>query len=397
MSLAALLLPLCAAFSAVPDMQPVEAEVLRVAQAPKGSSSAGELSTKGSPGNGYSNQNSNPYARMARVPNMFGDSLSPMGILSFGDNNPNISVGPQTNLADTEIPLGGGGGRYLPIGENNKPIPMDRVFFIFNGFQNAVTTYDPGLNGNVDQDLNRYTFGFEKTFQEGLSSLEIRFPLANSLNSNTPFFTSDTGNVGNLNLVLKHLIYQNEAFAVALGMGIALPTGSDVTGTLGPDPFRVSNDAVYLLPYLGATFSQDNYFVTSFMQIDVAASGDELTVSGIGSAGRLTAPTFARFDIALGYWLLDNMNYQYLDGVALVSELHYVTTLSDGDVLQPYGPGSFNFGYSENRIDYLNFTAGVHCQLTELSNVRISGVFPIKNDPDRQFDSEIQVSFNRNF
>jgi hypothetical protein len=203
--------------------------------------------------------------------------------------------------------------------------------------------------------------------------------------------------VGNLNLVLKHLIYQDEAFAVALGMGLGLPTGSDLTGTFGADSFRLTNDSVYLLPYLGGTYAQDAYFITGYMQLDVAANGDELTISTLGSQGKLNAPTFARFDLSLGYWLIQDAAYRYLDGVALVTEFHYITTLTNADLLQPNTFGPYSLGYDENRVDFLNFTTGLHFQLTELANLRVGAVFPMKTDPDRQFDGEIQVSFNRNF
>jgi hypothetical protein len=332
---------------------------------------------------------------------MFGDSLSPVAKLVFGEkfdpDNPNSPSGPNTNFADTELPLGGAGGRYLPIGENNKPIPTDRIFFLYNGFQNAASTFDPGLQRDVDADLNRYTFGFEKTFQDGLSSLEIRFPLADELTSNTPFFSSATGNVGNLNLLCKHLLYQNEQLALAVGLGLGLPTGSDVTGTLNGTPFRLQNDAVYLLPYVGGTYAEDDWFLTAYLQIDVATHGDEILVDGFGSQGRLNAPTFGRVDLSLGHWLIQDAGFRHLDGIAAVVEAHYVTTLTDADNVVLNIPGDFDLGYSENRVDFLNLTVGLHLQVNDQTNFRVGGVFPLRDDPDRQFDSEIQASFNREF
>jgi hypothetical protein len=100
----------------------------------------------------------------------------------------------------------------------------------------------------------------------------------------------------------------------------------------------------------------------------------------------------------MGRWLMKDLGYQYLDGIAAIGEFHYVTTLRDSDtVIGGDGINSFALTNVDNRIDYLNCTVGMHAQLTQLSNLRVAGVFPMRNDPDRQFDSELQIAFNRNF
>jgi hypothetical protein len=50
-----------------------------------------------------------------------------------------------------------------------------------------------------------------------------------------------------------------------------------------------------------------------------------------------------------------------------------------------------------NRIDLLNLTSGLHFQISDLSNLRVGAVVPLRAQPERVFDSEIQVSFNRMF
>ena len=337
----------------------------------------------------------NPYARLARVPNMFGDSLPPTSnlfILSCDPNRPSSVV--------TEV-LAGGGSRYIPIGENNKPLPMDRVYFLYNNFNNAVTTTNVVSGTAFDSNLQRYTMGYEKTFFDQQASLEIRFPLTSSIDTQFNNFNSSTGTVGNITLVSKWLLSKTESTAVATGLGLGLPTGSSFQGTSGSTNFQLTNQSVYLIPYIGVSHNlNENWFTTAYAQVEIAANGDPFKVEGAGTLGKLNAASFARFDVAMGRWLLRDMHYRYLNGVALVTEFHYITALNNGDVLSSNGMiglCSVSLGATDNRVDYLNNTLGVHFQLTDLANLRVAGIFPMRKDPDRQFDSELQVSFNRMF
>lgn len=338
-------------------------------------------------------RSSGSYARLARVPNMFGDSLPPTvnAFICACDRSPPFQV-------VTEF-LTGGGSRYTPVSENNRPLPTDRVFFVYNGFNNAVTTNILTTGNTFDSDLHRYTMGFEKTFFEGTSSIELRLPLLNSIDIQSPDYVSSSGNVGNLTLIYKHLLAETEDTAVAAGLGLGLPTGDELEGRSGNTEFTLRNQATYLLPYLGLMHTiGENAFVTAFTQIEIAASGDDFDVAGRGTIGRLNAPTFGRFDLGGGYWLIRDPGLKYVSGVALIAEVHYLTTLSDADEIIDNGvTNDFALAGSDNRVDYLNVTTGVHWQITPLSNLRVSGVFPMRRDPDRQFDSELQVSFNRNF
>jgi hypothetical protein len=45
----------------------------------------------------------------------------------------------------------------------------------------------------------------------------------------------------------------------------------------------------------------------------------------------------------------------------------------------------------------LNLTSGLQAQLGPLTALRVGAVVPLRNTPDRVFDSEIQVSLNRKF
>jgi hypothetical protein len=45
----------------------------------------------------------------------------------------------------------------------------------------------------------------------------------------------------------------------------------------------------------------------------------------------------------------------------------------------------------------LNLTSGLQAQLGSASSLRVGAVVPLRDQPDRVFDSEVQVSFNRRF
>lgn len=333
------------------------------------------------------------YARLARVPNMFGDSIPPT--VNF------FVCACETIPRDQVVTefLTGGGSRYSPISENNRPLPTDRVFFNYNGFNNAVTTTFLTTGTVLDSDLNRYTMGFEKTFFNGWSSVELRLPLVSSVDIQSPANVVNNGNVGNLTLIFKQLLLQTDDTAIAAGLGLGLPTGDSLEGRSDVTDFGLENQATYLLPYIGGMRTiGENGFLTAFTQIDIAASGDEFNVAGQGTLGKLNAPTFARFDLGGGFWLIRDADLAYMNGLALVTEFHYLTTLSDADEIISNGAtNDFALAGADNRVDYLNLTTGVHWQITSLTNFRVSGVFPLRADPDRQFDSEVQVSLNRNF
>src|SRR5688572_14345605 len=70
------------------------------------------------------------YVRLARAPNMFGESLGFGGQL--------ITVGETQRPAIVDLPLGT--GRMFRIAENNSPIPTDRFYFDYRSFQNALSS-----------------------------------------------------------------------------------------------------------------------------------------------------------------------------------------------------------------------------------------------------------------
>jgi hypothetical protein len=336
----------------------------------------------------------------------------------FGDVFGSLTVSAMTgaDFVVSDLPLAGG-SRRVKVAEHNRALPTDRVYFLHHHFHNAIRTDRAPAMGlptvvSLGSPVDQYTIGFEKTFDCGNWSVEARMPFVNDfeIRSASPAaplisdFEILGGEIGNLSVIVKRLLYTTCDAALAAGLGINTPTGSDVTGTLPitvPSVmYRVRNDAVHLQPFVALTASpSDEFFYHAFAQIDFATNGNRIdAVDGLGGmdSGVVNDQTLAYLDVGAGYWLYQNPCSDYWTGVAAVAELHYTTTLQDADSVPLFG-GTLDFGNAAGRFSVLNVTAGIHAEVTEQTSLRVGGVFPLDEEDDRFFDSEIQVSLIRRF
>lgn len=328
------------------------------------------------------NRTRNSYVRLARAPNMFGDSL---GI------NPVLSPRDPSGVTSPTIMLLLGGANFN-IAENNKAVPMDRAYLLYNGYYNAVTLPSGGA-----ASLQGYTVGLEKSFFDGLASVDIRMPFSSGSDFTSELLTTDSGQVGNLSTFLKLLFHQQANFAVSAGLGVGLPTGSDVLATTPLTQMRIRNEAVHLMPFAALTATpSDFWFVQSFISMDFAATGNPVTFDQ-QQAGTYTEQSILHIDGAVGRWLTEDLGRRYLRRIAGVMELHYATTVQNTDQVAVNAGIPSIFSVPSNRIDLLNLTSGLQFELTPKSNFRIGAVVPLRSYPDRVFSSELQLSLNRFF
>ena len=325
-----------------------------------------------------------PVGRLAGFPNMFGDSYGNQ--LMVGD------IAGQ-HLVDIPPPAG---ARQLKIAENDKALPMDRVFFMYNHFQNAV---EANLNslGTKSYAIDQYTIGLEKTFREGLWSVELRMPFHGTPDVVGGDLIVGSGEVGNLAVTLKRLLYVGPTTAIGGGLAIGTPTGEDVTGMGAVSSYSLSNDAVHLAPFIGFLYAPyGRIFSEGFVQVDVPTNSNRVCFGG-SNLGMLTEQPLLYVDFALGYWLHRNPYATRITGVAAMVEYHYTMTLEDADIVS--GTDHYQilqFGNTANRLDISNITAGLHTELG-LTTVRVGGVFPLSGGSNRLYDAEVQVSVNRRF
>jgi hypothetical protein len=329
----------------------------------------------------------NTRTRASRAANMFGDSLPVVGHALFGPITP-----------DTYAPIGlAGGGRYSKIGENNIAFTRDRVYFTYQNFGNAAPV---SLSGGpfIDYDISQYTIGGEKTFLDGLASVEVRGGFLSDIDAFGPDASFDNGVINNLTVNFKLQLYETDDFGLVAGMGVGVPTGSDFQAYMSTGTsFSVDNQAVYLLPFVGATFAPtDNLFSTSFLQISTVTNGDSVLVNG-AQVDNLNPQTTLHLSTSIGAWLISEDDGFGINGVAWLNEFHYTTALQDPDFVDQLGPFSepISLATSAGRYNILNVTSGLHFQINDLTSFRIAGVFPI--GADRTFDGEVQATLNQQF
>jgi|LSQX01.1.fsa_nt_gb hypothetical protein len=297
-----------------------------------------------------------------------------------------------------------GGDRNFKIAENNSPIPMDRFFFNYNHFANALETFDgPAL------PLDRFTFGLEKTFWDENWSVELRVPFARGLDA-SQVVGQDAGlegtEFGNVAMAVKTLLCRSQRSALAAGLGIVFPTGADSElilddGVGGVTTLAsVENEAVHFQPFIGYLWvPTDRLFGQMFAQVDFDANGNLTRIRG--AEGRLQDQSLLFLDMNIGYWVYRAPNAPFLKGVAPMVELHYTTTLQPPDEA-PAGdlvvtPSPYEIDTITNlagRQDLLNLTGGVHFQLFEATRLTVAAACPLRCDADREFDAEVMLQLN---
>jgi hypothetical protein len=384
-------------------MQPLPGRAAPVLSAGRGQTASVPRSQRPSPN------------RLASAPEMFGDFFMNGGDVNFLPNQMSFQLPP--TYGSFTVP-GAGGSRRVKISENNKALPTDRLIFTYNHFQNALqfthhNLSDPAASIQRTMPIDRYTIGIEKTFLDGLWSAEVRMPFASEFGFSTPDLTGESGNIGNLAVIIKHLLVEDNDFAVVIGMGIDIPTGNDFRFVdhspiflNPPTRFVLHNDAVHLLPYMGAVYApeEQRFFANGFVQVDLAANSNRVEAGPVDASpsllGHFTEQNLLFVDLGTGYWIYeDDTGDALLSSLAAILEFHYTSALQDTDeILGSINGRDIQYRNNFNRFDIVNITAGLHARIGEYTNLRVAGVFPLRSrDDQRFFDSEVQVQVNRQF
>lgn len=362
-------------------------------------------------------------SQLASVPDMLGNFYHGSGRLQASD----ILANGGSVIVSADVPLAAGTRRTL-IGENNKALPVDRVYFNYNHFHNAhdskaatftfipITVVEASRSSSVDQ----YTFGFEKTFLDGHTSVELRVPMAGrtSFDFEDPAeYNSEVhvrgGNFGNLAVVVKQLLYSDCVMAISGGLGVTTPTGTDARVIAAFTQYTIENEAVFLHPFLGMQRQfGEMFFAHLFTEFDISLNGNTVEFESIepdspvdGSYGKYDDATLWKLNLSTGCWLHRGECGALLSGLAGLVELHYTTTIEDGDLVLGTRPSFFfaqgkatlAYGNPHNRQDALNLTTGLHFEFWENTTARIAGSFPLRDDGDQFYDAEVFIQASRRF
>lgn len=222
------------------------------------------------------------------------------------------------------------------IGANASAVPTDRLYFDYSLVKN-------GVPFNRSENFDRYTIGLEKTVGEGEFSFEVRIPFAASMDHQLVLENgrgASQTEMGNALVILKHELASSENMLISGGLGLALPTGSDVevNSAAGKRLLRLVNEAVKMKPFLAMAFVPDeHFFMQSFIEYDLPAGRNEaevnLTGAGLQQVGRVRDASHLLWDVSAGYWS-DIDEESMVRRWAPVLEFHFDNGFSDGSVVR---------------------------------------------------------------
>ncbi len=329
---------------------------------------------------------------------MIGDYFGGGGVITISDIKGAIGT----------APLPGGAVPRFKLAEDTNPMPQDRVFLNYDYYHNV--PINPATDPNIG--VNAYTPGFEKTFLCGMMSFEMRLPMATTLDNNV-FFDGTTntseGEIGNLSMALKCLLFQRDTFALSGGLAMTVPTakgsqyyiGSITTENTATPFMTIANQSVHLMPFFGCLWTpNDRLFAISYFQVDVDVNGDPIT-AGNGFAPPATAmgnfrdPTMLYLDLSLGYWIRrSDCAEELVTGFAPVMELHMNQTLD-----APSSLNSESTGFSVNGVSTpfsnLNLTVGAEVELRKNTTLTAGYCTPLTSA--REFDGQFRFFVSRRF
>jgi hypothetical protein len=313
-------------------------------------------------------------------------------------------------IVDANIVLPGYAVGFVKLTENQSPIPRDRVYMTYSYFSNA--NFYP-----TKADVNRFMPGFEKTFYDGWTSVEIRTPFAATLGNSQQLMPGGQGvseyrdiQFGNMSVIFKSFIWETKTWALTGGMQVMLPTANN-TFLNGVDVFGneiqsvyVANESVHLMPFVGGIWApNERFFNQILVQYEKDANGNLAYVnndfkSGISGrqlnqAGRIFYPDFLYLSFGTGYWLYKD-NTQNFTGFAPVMEIHVNQGLG---AYCPIHSGGYQLGPNLGVVSVTNALVGCNFEWGERSTLTFGYVTPLGGGEDRFFDGELRALYNWRF
>jgi hypothetical protein len=216
------------------------------------------------------------------------------------------------------------------IAEGESPQPQDRVFFDYNLYGSALT----GINslGDITKgDINRETFGFEKTFLDGNASIGLRAPLLQEHAIEEGFGQND---FGDMTVITKFAPFYDHTTGdlVSFGLCVTAPTGPAIVTT----DFTIHD--WLLQPWTGFVLNSDRWYLEGFCSVAVPTDSQDVTL--------------LFNDLSVGYRLYRGPSDSFLSGFAPLVEAHVTTPLDHR------GPNE-----QITLPDFVDLTFGAHFEL----------------------------------
>ena len=280
-----------------------------------------------------------------------------------------VGPGPQPNSGG--IPVNIVRGAFV-IYENESPRPQDRLYVDYNYFSNVnPTLLVPGL---PTANVNRWTFGAEKTFLDGNASVELRLPLLET----SGLGLTDSQGLGDVSVVLKYA-FINDYIANADGSispGNALSGGLVITAPTGGAIAYSAQDplihSTMIQPWIGGTLVRGNAFLQGFSSIAIATDARDTT--------------YFFNSVQLGYLLYQAppCSSLLLTSFTPVIEAHVITPLNNRG-LDNYPVGA---------VDQVSFTAGGTFGLGRRAWLNLGVNAPVTGPKPYNIEALAQLNFS---
>lgn len=394
-------------------------------------------------------------ARSTRLPYMIGDQ--------FGGGNGSMEMYGDmglhghdiTPISRIESPIFG--GNRLNVAEANSTLPTDRLIFSYRHLSNA---FESNIIGQTAMtDIEHFVVGFEKTFLDGMGSVQFQVPLLRQLDSDLNVYQDSFGSnlpvsdrhgeLGNLATTIKLLLIERSTCALGGGVAVTAPTADDASiigdfdttfplaqspavSATSPSSFffdaYFDNHTVNLVPFLAWAIRPNNgFFHQGFIQVDAPLNSSPARIVSQGTItpdtiydpetfnveaeGRVKQRTLLRTNLAFGYWFRQADRQAIVRGIAGMVEVHYTHALDDpNSLVVPLAtftdPSTINDPFSLNitaggpggNVDIVNLSTGL---VLDMGSCQITNgvVVPVSGNEryDRAFDFEYNLQVNRFF
>lgn len=299
---------------------------------------------------------------MARAPEMLGDQPPIRVPVPVVPNLPAAAGG--AGQAPIVLP----GPRGFKCADNGSPRPTDRIYFgcQYFGDLNGALNRAAGANvGNVS--LQREYVGLEKTFLEGIASLEVRLPM-NTLNvDGNPALPGNHTALGDVTAVLRYALWRNAELDnyFTLGLAVTAPTGPSAVGGIDVPSFTHST---ILQPFIGFLWNRGDFFLQGFSALDIPTDRRDVTL--------------LYNDIALGYFVYRTPDAsRFLTAFAPAFEIHVANPLNFRSASSPVTfADEVNLGLVGNFefFSRASLSAGVVTPVTGPRSFNVEGIVQLR-------------------